>query len=167
MTAPAYRADPTFRLIETNENHAMATAFNMLFLVWHKETSFDAMVRAGRLVNELSVRNPGGIGVLQLVDVGSKPPDSAARAGIAEFLQVGAGKVQHSSVVHEGAGFSAAAVRAVMASIHMLYRPKFTHVTLSSLEQAATFHAEHQKRIGRIELSESILNALHQLRASL
>jgi hypothetical protein len=103
---------------------------------------------------------------MQVVDVGSKPPDSSARTGIAEFLKTGAGIIKHSSVVHEGQGFGAAAVRAVMASIHMLHRPKFVHTTFSSIVEAGQYHAKHQAELGRRESADAIVRSYEQLRAS-
>lgn len=158
------RTDSAFRLLEVDANHAKGVAFNMLFMIWRVETKHDAMTRAGRIVLDLHARYPEGVGVLQVVDVGAKPPDAGARAGISEFLKLGAGVIRHSSVVHEGQGFGAAAVRAVMASIHMMHRPQYTHTTFSSLTQASTFHASHQQGLGRRETAETIARQVELLR---
>ncbi len=155
------------RVVEIDGNHAKGVAFNMLFMIWRLETTYEAMYQASRVVVELGDRCPEGVGVLQIVDVGSKPPDGRARAGIAEFLQTGAGIIKHSSVVHEGTGFGAAAVRAVMASLHMMHRPKFTHTTFSTLSEASVYHAKHQQSLGHKETAEAVLRAVRQLRAAI
>ncbi|HSC88379.1 MAG TPA: hypothetical protein VLC09_13950 [Polyangiaceae bacterium] len=163
---PLLPTGPAFHLVERDRNHRKAVAFNMLFMIWQQETTYDAMKHAATLVTELGARYPEGIGVMQVVDVGSKPPDAGARAGIAEFLKTGAGIVKHSSVIHEGQGFGAAAVRAVMASIHMLHRPKFAHSTFGVLSEALAFHTKHQVEIGRRDGADAIRRAYEQLRSA-
>lgn len=136
------------RVLEVDQDHLKGTAWNMLFMIWHKRTTAFAMDRARDLVGDLSRTHPGGIGVLQVVEVGAIPPDAAARQAIGRFLSAGEGHVRHSSVIHEGAGFGAAGVRAVMAGIYMLQRPKFPHVVFASVAGAARWHAEHQRELG-------------------
>jgi hypothetical protein len=135
------------RVLEVDQDHIKGTAWNMLFMIWHKRTTGLAMDRARELLLEVSRAHPGGIGVLQVVEVGAVPPDSAARQAIHRFLAAGEGHVRHSSVIHEGAGFGAAGVRAVMAGIYMLGRPKFPHVVFASVAGAARWHAEHQAEL--------------------
>ena len=38
-----------FQIVECDRNHAKATAFNVLFMVWRFETTFEAFQRAGHV----------------------------------------------------------------------------------------------------------------------
>ena len=53
------------------------------------------------------------------------------------FLRNGAGRIRMSAVVHEGAGFRAAAVRSVVTGIAMLSKVPFPHHIFATVEQAA------------------------------
>ena len=70
-------------------------------------------------------RHPEGIGVLQVVETSaSRPPDEAARKVFSQALDVCDKYVKHHSVVHEGSGFKAASVRAIVMGVYMVHQPK-------------------------------------------
>lgn len=79
-------------------------------------------VVAGRVKSALAVRER--IALLVIID--EQPvPDSATRRGIAELLQRHAREAIAIAQVVRGAGFMAATVRAVLASIAMVVRPPY------------------------------------------
>src|SRR5262245_770075 len=114
-----------FKLIEMDADHAKATAFNMLFATWRFHTLPGAYRRGIRLVEEMASAFPEGIGVCQIVEVEAIPPGSETRRAFVEFLRLPA--VKHFSVTHEGSGFKAASVRAIVAGVHALGRPTCEH----------------------------------------
>ncbi len=151
-----------FRLVDVDEDHAKAVAFNMLFLVWRRRTLGPAYRRGMTLVRDLSARFPEGVGVCQLVEVNASPPDSDTRRAFVEFMKIDG--VKHFSVLHDGTGFKAASVRAVMSSVHMLARPKFKFAVHNSVLAAAAWHAAAQAELGRRETPEIIERVIRGLR---
>ena len=151
-----------FRLVELDGDHAKAIAFNMLFVVWRKRTLGAVYRRSLAIASELAEHFPEGVGVCQTVEVDTTPPDSDARLAFVEFMKVDT--VKHFSVIHDGTGFKAASVRAIMSSVHMLGRPKFRLTVQSSVPAAAAWHAAEQAAIGRRETAEIIEKIVRSLR---
>jgi len=151
-----------FRLVELDGDHAKAIAFNMLFVVWRKRTLAAVYRRSMAIAAELAVQFPEGVGVCQTVEVDTTPPDGDARRAFVEFMKVDT--VKHFSVIHDGTGFKAASVRAIMSSVHMLGRPKFRLAVHSSVPAAAAWHAVEQVAIGRRETPEMIERVVRGLR---
>jgi hypothetical protein len=73
--------------------------------------------------------------------------------------------VRHYSVTHEGVGFKAASIRAVVAGIHRLSRVSCEHSVHGSFQQAASWHARQQEVLGRSETAAQINAACESLRA--
>src|SRR5580704_9610333 len=55
------RDDVEFELLEIDEDHAKARAFNMLFMVWRRRTLADAYGRSVALARELVAKFPEGM----------------------------------------------------------------------------------------------------------
>ena len=68
-----------------------------------------------------------GVYLLTVVEEDAPMPPYEAREVVAVFLRNGAGRIRMSAVVHEGAGFRAAAVRSVVTGIAMLSKVPFPH----------------------------------------
>jgi hypothetical protein len=157
------RSEPgTFELIEIDEDHAKARAFNMLFMVWRKRTLADAYGRSIPLARELIGKFPEGIGISQVVEVDAVPPDSDART-LFSYLSRLDGLV-HLAVIHDGVGFKAAAVRAIMTGVQALARPKCKLTVVADVNTAAQWHAAEQALLGRRETAEEIAGIVRSLR---
>jgi hypothetical protein len=159
---PGPSAGQPFRLIEVDEDHAKAIAFNMLFVVWRRKTLGVAYRRGMTIVRDLAAQFPEGVGVCQLVEVDATPPDSDTRRAFVEFMKLET--VKHFGVIHDGTGFKAASVRAVMSSVHMLARPKFKLAVHNSVAAGAGWHAVAQAELGRRETPEMIQRIISGLR---
>lgn len=153
------------RVFEVDANHGKAHAKNMLFIVWQKETTAAAYARAAEVILSMAQRFPNGIGVLQTVETGALPPDQAARKKFVKVIEACESRVGHYSVVHEGAGFKAASVRAIMLGVYGYARPTFPHKIFGSLREAARWHVQRQSETGQIYLDEAaIMKAVETLR---
>jgi hypothetical protein len=159
---PPQSMSQPFRFVESDADHAKALAFNMLFMVWRHRTMNSAYRRGIQLARELYAQFPEGVGVCQVVEVDATPPDSETRTAFVEFLKLEA--VKHFSVIHDGVGFKAASVRGVIASVHMLARPKCKHSVHSSVASAARWCEDAQRRLGRHETAEKIEDTVRSLR---
>lgn len=149
-------------VIECDVDHAMGTAFNMLFVVWRRRTLERAFRRCIVSAIELGRRYPEGIGVSHYIDGESLPPDADVRAAFVDILRVGC--IRHYSVTYDATGFKAAAIRGVISGATRLGRPQFQHAVHVSLAAAAQWHAEQQAALKRPEKSSQIEHAAQELR---
>lgn len=154
---------PDFKLVDADKDHAKATAFNMLFMVWRYETRPGAYRRGIRLAEELGAKFAGGIGIAQVVEMEAVPPSAETRKIFIDLWRQA--PVKHYSVTHEGTGFKAASVRAVVGTVHALGCRNCEHAVHKSIRQAAEWHARQQALIGRTESAEMIELALRKLRS--
>jgi hypothetical protein len=152
-----------FELVEIDNDHAKAIAFNMVFMAWRYHTHVGAYRRGIDLAEQLGLRYPNGVGVFQVVEAEALPPTAMTRKAFVEFLRLK--PVKHFSVTHEGTGFKAASVRAIVASVHALGRPDCEHSVHKSVDLAAEWHARQQTRIERNESAQQISRAMSKLRA--
>jgi hypothetical protein len=160
---PQLKVSSSLNVVELDEDHAKAVEFNMLFIVWRRRTMSAPYRRGMHIVRGLAARFPEGVGVCQVVEVDAVPPDSDARTAFVEFLRLAA--LKHYSVTHDGVGFKAASVRAIVASGHALARPTCKHSVHSSMASAAGWHAAAQAVLGRHESAMQIENIVRALRA--
>jgi hypothetical protein len=151
-----------YELVEIDEDHAKGIAFNMLFMVWRRRTLAEAFGRGINLARKLTAEYSEGIGICQAVEVDAIPPDSDART-LFSYLSRLEG-LQHLSVTHDGTGFKAAAVRAIMTGVQALARPKSKHIVLADVDLAGQWHAAAQAELGRHETAEQIAGILRSLR---
>ena len=155
-------ANIDFDVVEVDEDHIKATAFNMLFMDWRRRTLPAAYRRGIDRVHELAKVYREGVGVCQVVEVDAVPPDSETRSMFVEFLRLQ--HVKHFSVTHEGVGFKAASVRAIVSGVHALARPKCEHSVFPKLSEAARWHEENQRRIGHSEPAARIERVMQGIR---
>jgi hypothetical protein len=156
--------DPPFRLVDIDEHHVKATAFEMILIVWKKQTQASAYEGLIELVREMGERHPEGIGVLQVVEVTAIPPDDAARRVFRDALGACDKYVRDYSVVHEGAGFKSAAVRAIVMGVFLVRQPKFRYLVANSLHQAAIWHEAANRRAGNVTTAAHIERSIAFMR---
>jgi len=152
-----------YDLVEIDEDHLKGTAFNMLFMVWRHRTLVDAYRRGMKIAQKLSTQHQMGAGVCQVVEVACVAPDTAARAAFVDFVRLP--EVDHLSVIHDGTGFKAASVRAVMTGVHALARPQCKLSVHSTVGGAARWAASMQLKLGRTEQAARIESIVTALRA--
>jgi hypothetical protein len=145
-------------------NHAKGRAFNMLFMLWRYETTLVAYRQAVDLAKQMAVAFPEGIGTSHLVEVDAVPPSAETRAVFVEYLRLPG--LRHYSVTHEGTGFKAAGIRAIVVAQHTLSRTKCEHAVFSSIAGAAQWHEAEQRKLKRLESAEQIAECLHTLRVA-
>lgn len=149
-------------VVEIDQDHVVATASNMLFLLWCLHTQAGAYRRAIRVASQLADRFREGVGACHYLEVTVIPPGSETRRAFVDFLRLPG--LKHFSVTHEGAGFKAASVRAVVAGVHALGRPTCEHTVHKSITEAAEWHATQQAKIGRRDSADVIAKTIQTLR---
>jgi hypothetical protein len=163
--APTRAAVPSelLEVLEMDRDHAKGVAFNMLFMSWRFHTHASAIRPCFEILELLAKRFRDGVGVCHIVEAEALPPTAMARKLMSEVLRLPI--VRHYSVTHEGAGFKAASIRAVVVGIHTLARPSCPHSVHSSFSRAAEWHAEQQAALGRHESAAKIASTFETLRA--
>lgn len=150
-------------VVAIDEDHIKGTAFNIAFMVWRRRTLV-APYRAGiQLVAQLALKHPTGVGVMQIVETEATPPDSETRKAFADFLKQTA--IRHFSVTHEGTGFKAASVRAIVSGVHALARPDFEHSVHSTVAEASRWAAAQNRRLGRNDEWQALERVMQTLRS--
>lgn len=131
-----------FRVHHVEKNAAVATHGRMMQIMWRGQTTVEAVHRARQILLGLVADRPTALGLMQVVELNSPPPDAAAREALADLLAAGKGFITCSSLVYPGTGFWAAAARAFVTGLTMLARPGFPHEIFPTTERAAEWHAQ-------------------------
>jgi hypothetical protein len=151
-----------FEVVAIDEDHVKGIAFNIAFMVWRKRTLVGPYRAGIQLVAAMGLKHPTGVGVMQVVETEAVPPDSETRKAFTEFLQLKA--IKHFCVTHEGTGFKAASVRAIVSGVHALARPSFEHAVHSTVADASRWAANQNRRIGRTDDWQAIERVMQALR---
>lgn len=156
-------AVPDLEIVEIDENHIKGIAFNLIFVVWKRHTLLDAFQRTIRLAHQLSAKHPTGIGVLHVIEIEATPPDAETRKAFVELFSVPT--VKHLSVTHEGSGFKAAAVRAIVSAAQTLARSNGGRRSVhNDVAQAARWHVSENEALGRSDSALRLERVVQELR---
>ena len=135
--AESFIASRAAILHQVTEDHIIFSWDRCLGLVWKRETTVAGMEAYTQVYRELSLRFPSGIYLMTVVEQDASMPGYDAREAVAVFMRAGAGRIRMSAVVHEGAGFRAAAVRSVVTGFTMLAKVPYPHRIFATVEQGA------------------------------
>jgi hypothetical protein len=154
-------------IIDRDDHHVTAAWQNMVFAYWHKETKRGPFLRVCSKLAELAESHKEGVGVCQIVGLLATPPDSETRVEITHLIKDGVdGHLKHYSIVHEGTGFKAASVRAIISASQMIARSKTKVAVFSTIAEAAHWHEGRQLAIGRNDPARRIEQIMLALRDS-
>lgn len=151
-----------FEVLAIDHDHVLAAAFNMLFAVWQRRTLPPAVRTAIASLKRYGAIHPEGVGLMQVLEESSTLPDTETRDLFPGVL--GAGNLQHFSITYVGAGFRAAAIRATLTATFWMARPSFDYSIQTSVLEAAHWHTQRQRRLGRKETATDIESVMTTLR---
>ncbi|MFK7986216.1 MAG: hypothetical protein AB8I08_09300 [Sandaracinaceae bacterium] len=120
-----------------DHRHVIATSETVMFCLWRRETTFDAVRELHAISHRLAERMPGKIAFLTIVESGADMVSGPVRDELVRVFRGVAPSVSCSALVFEGEGFRAAAARAVTTTINQLARQPFPHHVLGRVEAAA------------------------------
>ncbi len=144
--------EPT-AVLHAEPDFAVGTCGAVFIVVWKVDTTAVAMRRVAELFRAADI--PEHVGMLTIIDENATMPDSNARRHGAEFLARNGDRIVASAVVHEGSGFKAAAVRAVVTGLSLLARQSFPHRVFPAVQPAAKWLCN--PRTASIELTDAAL----------
>jgi hypothetical protein len=133
-------------IIVENPDGVLATWRNVVIAVWRVHTRVDALLHLEVVLRRFALTHQQ-IGLFQVLEPTIRPLDSDQRDVLDKTLR-GAGTITSSSVLYEGSGFQAAAVRAVVAAVRALRPHAFPHRVFADMSTAIEFHAVHLRHDG-------------------
>ncbi len=141
----AQEVDPlkATHIIAIGKHCIIVTWMNVCIAVWRDETRVSDVVRVSDALDELSKKQPGGVGLMQFVDEGCVGPSADARVALGKLLNRGRAYIRCSVVTYVGDGFRAAAIRAVITAVYWLARPGFPHQVFVDPSAAASALASY------------------------
>jgi hypothetical protein len=132
--------DPITAVLHAERDFAVGKCGPVYIVIWKVDTTEVGMRRVADLFRATSL--PQRIGMLTVVDENATMPSSEARNLGAAFLAKNSNRIVASAVVHEGSGFKAAAVRAVVTGLSMLARQPFPHKVVPEVQPATSWLCE-------------------------
>jgi hypothetical protein len=132
--------DPFASVLHAERDFVVGTYGPVFLVIWRIDTTEVGMRRVASLFR--SARLPERVGMLTVVDENATMPSSEARELGAAFLSKNSKRIVASAIAHEGSGFKAAAVRAVVTGLTMLARQPFPHKVFPDTDRAASWLCE-------------------------
>lgn len=124
------------RIHEITQEYCLATHRNVLLQIWTRSTPLQGARSARRVARELAARQQGQLATLVIVPVDSAMPDAETRQELSLLIADLGPNAAALALVHEGTGFRAAALRAVLTSITFLAQKKVPEHVCSSVDEA-------------------------------
>jgi hypothetical protein len=154
----------SWQLVARTPDYALAHWRQVFIVIWRNETTLEGAEHLHSACTGFASTQPGGIGLLTIVESGAPLPPAAARDFIASFLASGSKFIKCSAVVFEGSGFRAAAVRSVVTGLTLMARQAYPH-KVCSLEDATAMFARILPSATRVPFNAGLFDAsLQELR---
>jgi hypothetical protein len=157
----------SWQLVVAHPDYALAHWRQVFLVLWRRETTMEGARHLETACTAFARTQPGGIGLLTIVESGAPLPPAAARDAIAAFLASGSAFIKCSAVVFEGSGFRAAAVRSVVTGLTLMAKQAYPH-KVCNLEEAVSMFARILPAATKVPFNPSLFSAsLTELRQSI
>jgi hypothetical protein len=134
-----HSAEPELEITVSDHHWSAGHWGPMLIFVWRGVTSVERVTTVGRLTSEVAARCPNGVGVLVVLEPEASTPNEEARKLLASVMRDRSAVVKGLAYAVVGAGFGAAAVRAVIAGLSLLAREGYPTRVFSTTADAAAW----------------------------
>jgi hypothetical protein len=129
-------------VIYGNTRDFMLASCGPVFIVeWRVNTTMEGCRALRTECERFGRTQPGGVGLLTIINANAPAPGASERVAIADFLRAGSSYIKSSAVVVEGQGFRAALVRGVVTGLTLLAKQAFPHRVIS-MEEALQMLSE-------------------------
>jgi hypothetical protein len=160
----AQMAPEQWRLITRDPDYVLGTWQQIFAVIWRKETTLHGAIHLRNACTEFASRHPQGIGLLTIVEPNSPLPASDIRKSIADFLHDGSSFIKCSTVIFEGSGFRAAAVRSVVTGLTLMARQAYPHRVCSLVEASHLYGDVLSAATGQVVVAEQFRSTLAEFR---
>lgn len=123
-------------LLSHDDDYATGHWGDVFFILWKKNTTMEATHQLRSNLVDFTRSHPAGVGLLTIVEANAPVPGADVRKALAAVLTDFSRNIKVSSVVFEGQGFSAAAVRSVVTGLTLIARQAYPHKVFASLAEA-------------------------------
>lgn len=151
-----------------DDHCAMGVVENVMIAVWSNETQVATVRLLGAEVKRLAAKWPrAAVGLLQVVEdtCGAHlGPDE--RAEFSKILRSGGDYIRCSSVVFEGSGFRAAALRGIVTGVALFARAPFPHTVFAKADSAVDWQVAHLRAICPNLTPGALITGVNSLRKS-
>jgi hypothetical protein len=148
------------KILENDVDHVLASWRHIAIAFWRRETRPDAIERLGLALRALQDATGHAPGLFMVIGESAPLPSAEARALSATVLR--RLPLAFSVVTFEGAGFRAAAVRAVVAGISLLAKVPYPYKSFASIEDASTWVAMRTRADGEASVpAKALMVAVH------
>jgi len=161
-TLPRERAGVVLHYVD--DDVGVGTARDVYVVVWRKRTTVEAVARAKAVFDTFAATKGRELANIAIVEANGKMPEPAAREALAAFLASARDKTVISALVFEGRGFVAASIRGVVVGLTLIARQPYPHRVFSSVDEAASWFADEEKRIGKPFSPDTIVKDVMNLR---
>ncbi|MGA3121008.1 MAG: hypothetical protein ABSF69_09595 [Polyangiaceae bacterium] len=153
------------RILERDIDHVVAAWRRVAIVVWCGETRLQAIDRLGRALLALQDATGHSAGLFTVVGESTPLPSGEARALSAAWLRKL--PLAFSVVAFEGAGFRAAAVRAVVSGVSLAAKLTYPRKSFACIQDAAAWVGESTSKEGEASVpAEALIVAVHAVRAA-
>jgi hypothetical protein len=147
-------------LQEVTDDHTIMTWSNFVFANFKRETTLAAVRKIQSTYDTHANSFPSGVYMVTIVDEGAPMPAADVRQALSNFLASGIGRTLMSAVIHEGAGFRAAAVRSVVTGLAMAARLPYPHKVFGTVADAASwFSASASQSVNAAMVADVVAEA--------
>jgi hypothetical protein len=148
------------RILENDVDHVVAAWRRIAIVVWRGEARPRAIDRLGRALLALQGATGHSAGLFTVVGERAQLPSSEARALSATWLRKL--PLAFSVVTFDGAGFQAAAVRAMVASVSFAAKLSYPRKSFACVHDAAAWVGENTSTEGEASVpAGALIVAVH------
>lgn len=159
-------ARETWNVVIEDDDHVLASWQRIFAVVWRHRTTLEGVENLRRECSKFAARHAQGIGLLTVVAAEAPMPSSPVRQAVAQFLTEGGAYIKCSSVLMEGTGFRAAAVRSVVTGLTLLARQTYPHRVCGVADSVAMLSQTLSKTCSPPINPTALRNAIDELRKS-
>jgi hypothetical protein len=123
------------------DDHCIATWRHCLIAIWRRTTTNQGAAALRESLSKLTAANPGGVGIIAIIENHAAAPDADARRALAAAFRDHAPSIRAAAIVHEGTGFRGAAIRSIVTGVSLLIRPGYPHNVTASVDAGASWLA--------------------------
>jgi hypothetical protein len=150
----------TPEIVCDDDDAIIATWRGHVLALWHGASTVAAAERLERVALDCTRKNPGRVAYLALINASVPLPDAGARAVYARLGRQLGTSIACISVVLEGRGFVASAMRAAVTGIGLAARISFPLACFAELDEAASWASQSVARRG------GVLGSVSEVRAA-
>ncbi|HSQ67603.1 MAG TPA: hypothetical protein VLM85_30545 [Polyangiaceae bacterium] len=154
---------PELSALHVTREAVFASFRDLFIVVWRTQTTVPLVRTMGGDVERFAATQPNGISMVVIVEEHCAMPDGPTRALMAKDMKRHESFTRQMALVYEGSGFRAAALRSIVAGLHVISTQRVKTTVLSTAADAVDWLAWQR---GSSASASEMLEAIVQARAT-